>query len=309
MENIVVKFASDPIAQVSHQQAPTPFSLLHHIPLPILGLTLGCHLSEINQEAMDVYGWKKADVLGKSFLELCIRAGLPTPVLPDLCTIKPGQAYTTNKIEFSSQGKVHQLKWRIIRLGKDYLDDGFLWVAEALSSKGLEKPSSFASFQDISKNQAPLISINQKQDPEPTPPAAAVFGLDSLDSSTEVRGLRVLLVEDNLLAQKISKSMLEDLNCTVDIAATGEEALRLIKEPYDLVFMDIGLPDHDGLEVTRRIRATYEDKKDLPIIAMTAHVSEQDKQLCFESGMNGFIGKPVSYEGLQRVVQDCVVVM
>lgn len=118
--------------------------------------------------------------------------------------------------------------------------------------------------------------------------------------------LSVLLVEDNQLAQKISKSMLEDLGCKVSIAGTGEEALRAMENHYDAIFMDVGLPDCDGLEVTRRIRRMHYDKSSVPIIAMTAHVSEHDKRLCFESGMDDFISKPISYESLQKVLQRCV---
>ncbi len=112
----------------------------------------------------------------------------------------------------------------------------------------------------------------------------------------------ILLVEDNPLAQKISKSMLEDLGCQVDIASSGDEALRLVKRGYDMVFMDIGLPDQDGMEVTRKIRAYKNGINRVPIIAMTAHVSDADKRLCLESGMDDFISKPISYDNLERVL-------
>ena len=94
---------------------------------------------------------------------------------------------------------------------------------------------------------------------------------------------KILLVEDNLLNQKIAKIMLEDLGCDVQVVSNGDEAIKLIeKNPCDLVFMDIGLPGKDGVAITKEIRKNPLHKS-LPIIALTAHALEQDIQKCYQA--------------------------
>lgn len=111
-----------------------------------------------------------------------------------------------------------------------------------------------------------------------------------------------LLVEDNILNQKVARILLEELNCHVDIAEDGENAIRLMKtNQYDIVFMDIGLPDMDGLTVTKKIRA-IEAYKGLPIIALTAHSLEQDIQRCLAFSMNDVLTKPITIQELKRVL-------
>jgi len=97
---------------------------------------------------------------------------------------------------------------------------------------------------------------------------------------------RVLVVEDNFIAQQVAKALLSQLACHVDIASNGEDALTLFEQnEYDLIFMDIGLGEGmDGYEVTYHIRKQSNAKKNTPIIALTAHASEDNKQRCIEIG-------------------------
>ncbi|MEK6731660.1 MAG: response regulator [Pseudomonadota bacterium] len=116
--------------------------------------------------------------------------------------------------------------------------------------------------------------------------------------------LQVLLVEDNVINQRIAKVMLEEEGCQVDIAADGLAALSAVRaKHYDAVFMDVGLPDMDGHAVTQAIR---HDKRfaTLPIIAMTANAFTKDRQKCLESGMNAFISKPVDRLALRKVLVE-----
>ncbi len=109
---------------------------------------------------------------------------------------------------------------------------------------------------------------------------------------------RVLVVEDSTLAAKVARSLLIELGCSVDIAENGQTAITFIKSnDYDLIFMDVGLPDIDGYEVTRRIRL-FELNKDIriPIVALTAHVDEENKQYCIDLGMNAVLSKPLTKE-------------
>lgn len=117
---------------------------------------------------------------------------------------------------------------------------------------------------------------------------------------------KVLVVEDNAIAQQAIKMMLKQMGCQVELASTGEEALNLTKDHHDLyklIFMDIGLPDINGIEVTEKIRASENGKTHIPIIALTALSSNEDKQKCMKSGMDNFLAKPVSKEDLEKILR------
>ncbi|HCE6135877.1 TPA: PAS domain-containing protein [Legionella pneumophila] len=115
---------------------------------------------------------------------------------------------------------------------------------------------------------------------------------------------QVLVVEDNTIAQIVAKSILTQSGCHVDVAANGQEALNLWKKnEYDLIFMDIGLPDMDGYQVTHHIRVQEVAKnRHTPIIALTAHVGEENKQRCIESGMNAVLSKPLSKKSCDEIL-------
>lgn len=113
---------------------------------------------------------------------------------------------------------------------------------------------------------------------------------------------RVLLAEDNLVNQKVAQQMLAKLGCDADIAQNGRETVRMLTQRhYDLVFMDVQMPEIDGLEATRLIRIN--DHIEQPyIIAMTANVMEGDKQSCMEAGMNDFVPKPVRIKEISEAL-------
>lgn len=125
-----------------------------------------------------------------------------------------------------------------------------------------------------------------------------------MEMEDKLRGnhYKVLLVEDETIAQTVSKALLEQLGCQVDIASTGAEALAKSKKYYDYIFMDIGLPDCNGLVVTRKIRAAEGPHRKVPIIGLTAHVFENDRKQCSEAGMNFFIAKPVAFKDFQDIL-------
>jgi len=113
-------------------------------------------------------------------------------------------------------------------------------------------------------------------------------------------GLRVLLVEDNEMNQQIATELLESEGAKVALASNGAEAVRVLTEgdqppPFDVVFMDLQMPEMDGFTATRLVRAQPHLQK-LPIIAMTAHVMADEVQRCFEAGMNDHVGKPIDPE-------------
>ena len=131
----------------------------------------------------------------------------------------------------------------------------------------------------------------------------------SITTTTKVADIKdlrhqVLVVEDNPIAQRVAKSLLTQSSCQVDVASNGQEALNLWKQnEYDLIFMDIGLPDMDGYQVTHHIRVQEVTKnRHIPIIALTAHVGEGNKQRCIESGMNAVLSKPLTKKSCDEIL-------
>jgi len=113
-----------------------------------------------------------------------------------------------------------------------------------------------------------------------------------------IRGTRILLVEDNLFNQQVAGELLEQAGMLVEIASNGFSALEMAEgNDYDLILMDIQMPDLDGLEVTRRIRERH-DQASLPIVAMTAHAMTEDRKKSLAAGMNDHITKPIDPEEL-----------
>jgi len=117
--------------------------------------------------------------------------------------------------------------------------------------------------------------------------------------------LQILLTEDNLVNQKVAKRLLERMGYEIDIANNGLEAIVAIKQKvYNLIFMDIQMPEMDGLEATRQIRTFLNSPTKPQIIAMTAGVSASEQQLCFDAGMNDFISKPIRVESVVAAIKQ-----
>jgi CheY-like chemotaxis protein len=109
----------------------------------------------------------------------------------------------------------------------------------------------------------------------------------------------VLVVEDNAINQLLVKKVLEKSGCKTDIASNGVEALERLKlQRYDIILMDIQMPEMDGYEATRQIRNLSSPTSEIPILAMTAHAFGSDVSRCLEAGMNDFISKPFKPEVL-----------
>ncbi|MBF0162599.1 MAG: response regulator, partial [Magnetococcales bacterium] len=115
-------------------------------------------------------------------------------------------------------------------------------------------------------------------------------------------GIHVLVVEDNPINRQVIRELLERVGVTVEEADHGGIALRMLQTShYDVVLMDLQMPEMDGLTATRVIRSNTRFK-DLPIIAMTAHAMEEDRQKCLSVGMNDHVGKPINLHNLYKTL-------
>ena len=118
--------------------------------------------------------------------------------------------------------------------------------------------------------------------------------------------LRILLAEDNAINQKLGLRLLERLGYRADIAGNGFETLdALRRQPYDVILMDVQMPDMDGLEATGHIVGEWPVDKRPRIIAMTANAMQGDREMCLEAGMNDYVSKPIRTEKLIEALAQC----
>jgi PAS domain S-box-containing protein len=138
-----------------------------------------------------------------------------------------------------------------------------------------------------------------KQEPQRVSSDSDAANLASSDTALEVRrrGARVLVAEDNIVNQEVALGILRKLGLRADAVADGVEAIEALRTlPYDLVFMDVQMPELDGLETTRLIRDPNSPVRhhNIPIVAMTANAMRGDRERCLDAGMNDYVRKPVS---------------
>ncbi|MBW4537879.1 MAG: PAS domain S-box protein [Myxacorys chilensis ATA2-1-KO14] len=128
----------------------------------------------------------------------------------------------------------------------------------------------------------------------------------STNGFTEPRSLRVLLAEDNVVNQKVALHLLQRLGYRADVACSGFEVLdALRRQAYDVVLMDVQMPEMDGLEATQTICAEWAVEQRPRIIAMTANAMRGDRQLCLEAGMDDYLSKPIRLEALMSALSKC----
>jgi CheY-like chemotaxis protein len=161
--------------------------------------------------------------------------------------------------------------------------------------KFLPKPLFPSSIADIISE---ALGINHKRIEETTTDISGLF-----------KGRRVLLVEDVEINRDIVIALLEPANIEIDCAENGKEALRMFKEApdkYDMIFMDVQMPEMDGYEATRHIREILPRGKNIPIVAMTANVFREDIARCLEAGMNDHVGKPLDFNEVLKKLQQYI---
>jgi CheY-like chemotaxis protein len=123
-----------------------------------------------------------------------------------------------------------------------------------------------------------------------------------------MRPLRILLAEDSSTNQRLAVGLLSKLGHTTTVANNGQEAVTALeREPFDLVLMDVQMPEMDGYQATAVIRTREAGKhKHTPIVAMTAHAMKGDREECLAAGMDGYISKPIRMAELEAVIGEAM---
>ena len=155
----------------------------------------------------------------------------------------------------------------------------------------LTKPITPSQLHRILTN---IISMQLAQKSEQTKAA---------EKKIQISSLRILLAEDNVTSQKVALQMLKRMGYKADVVANGIEALQALeRQPYDLVLMDLRMPEMNGLQATRIIRQRWPDNGP-KIVAVTAYALQGDQEKCIEAGMDGYISKPIKMNELAEVLR------
>ncbi len=193
---------------------------------------------------------------------------------------------------------------RKLEAGKDSLP---LIMLTSLGWRDAVDTSVFSAFLTKPVKQSALynafVTALVEEEAERPNTTASVSEIDS--TLAERIPLKILLAEDNAVNQKLAIKLLERMGYTADLVTNGIEVLESLKrESYDLILMDVQMPDMDGLEATRKIRAEFSKEKQPYIIGVTANAMQGDREMCIEAGMNDYVSKPIQVKDMRRAIEQ-----
>lgn len=163
----------------------------------------------------------------------------------------------------------------------------------AFLNKPVKPAQLYATLTHLFQAQPPL-ELQSSPDPQV-----------SLESAAK-QALRILLAEDHLVNQKLALLMLQRLGYRADVVGNGLEVLEALqRQPYDVVLLDVQMPEMDGLEAASRIHQTYAPQVRPHLVAMTANAMQGDREKCLNAGMHDYISKPIRLEELAQVLSEC----
>ncbi|MFZ1986490.1 MAG: response regulator, partial [Desulfatitalea sp.] len=149
---------------------------------------------------------------------------------------------------------------------------------------------------------AMVLGHNKNQIEKEKPQLVTRYSIDE----AKRKKIRILLAEDNTINRKLALHLLEKFGFQADAVANGLEAVQALEiAPYDLVLMDVQMPEMDGLEATGVVRDPQSKVRNhaIPIIAMTAHAMKGDREICLKSGMDDYVSKPIQPDQLFAAIQ------
>ncbi|MBU0518101.1 response regulator, partial [bacterium] len=171
------------------------------------------------------------------------------------------------------------------------------------------KKIGFSAYLSKPVNQSQLydslVMIHSRMDQKNSDAAPQLVSKHTVFEARQ-RNVRILLAEDNRVNQTVALAILGKLGYRADAVANGLEAVKALEMiPYDIVFMDVQMPEMGGLEATKVIRQMKSDVNSsaIPIIAVTANAMQGDKEKYLEGGMDDYISKPISYEAVKNAIE------
>jgi len=236
---------------------------MNFLGLPVVCLSINFTIDAINELAAQVFHSTIDNLLNSNFRELCANYQLDFPIFAQKDQILAGEI-VHNFSQWVSEDNEHalELRWSIIRhINANHQPSGFIVIMT----------DGFQHMLRQSKQQEQYCDKNN---------------------------VKALLIEDNPICQRLTKSLFEDLFCDVTIANTAQQALECLHNDYDIIFLDIGLPGKDGISLARELRRRLHLR--IPIIATTGYSWDINRYK--EVGINGYIKKPLTKTKLQKAL-------
>jgi CheY-like chemotaxis protein len=214
-----------------------------------------------------------------------------------LALLARGERFDVAVLDMHMPGMDGSMLAAEIRRSEGAEDMPLILLSSLGGREAVEDPSLFTTLlpKPVKPHQLleTLASLFRADTPGPRPMTAHPFVAAAIAAAT--RPERVLLAEDNAVNQKVALLMLARLGFRADVAADGVEAIEAVqRQHYDILLLDVQMPEMDGLEVARRIAERWPERRDRPwIIAITANAMQGDREACLDAGMDDYISKPI----------------